>query len=234
MTSPKTSLLAGGNSGIGHATLNALLADGHRVVAALRDREKMAAAESLETVEFDARNAAAELVLPEVIDGLVYFPDTITLKSFRALKDDDFLKDMEINSSARSDLFGPRSRRCRRPITRRPCFSRRWRCKPGCLFTPASLRPRARGRACAVPRRRAGAEGARQLPRAIANRYAARGQSYQRGGESAGQSRSASAEAPRRSRGNCAVGAVPFERRVRIYHRPDHRRNGGLSSLRLL
>lgn len=97
MTSPKTFLLAGGNSGIGHATLNALLSDGHRVFAAVRDRAKLAAADGLETVEFDARNTAAELVLPDVIDGLAYFPGTITLKSFRALKDDDFLKDMEVN-----------------------------------------------------------------------------------------------------------------------------------------
>ncbi len=94
---PKTFLLAGGNTGIGHATLTALLADGHRVIAALREPETLAPAEGLETLKFDARNAAAELVLPEAIDGLVYFPGTITLKSFRALKDDDFLKDMEVN-----------------------------------------------------------------------------------------------------------------------------------------
>ncbi len=93
----KTFLLAGGHSGIGAATLKALLADGHRVVAALRDRARLAAAEGLETVEFDAENPAAELASPETIDGLVYFPSTITLKSFRALKDEDFRRDMEIN-----------------------------------------------------------------------------------------------------------------------------------------
>ncbi len=94
---PKTYLLAGGNSGIGHATLHGLLADGHRVVAAVRDPEKLAATKGLQTVAFDARNASPDLVLPDVIDGLAYFPGTITLKSFRALKDDDFLKDMEVN-----------------------------------------------------------------------------------------------------------------------------------------
>lgn len=93
----KTFLFAGGNSGIGQATVNALLTEGHRVIAAVRDREKLSDVEGLEILEFDAKNETPELALPDVVDGLVYFPGTITLKSFRALKDEDFRHDMEIN-----------------------------------------------------------------------------------------------------------------------------------------
>ena len=91
---PKTYLLAGGNSGIGHATLQLLRSDGHRVIAAVRHPEGL---EDVETLEFDAAAPAADLNLPESIDGLVYFPGTITLKSFRALKDEDFQRDLEVN-----------------------------------------------------------------------------------------------------------------------------------------
>lgn len=91
---PKTYLLAGGNSGIGHATLQLLRSDGHRVIAAVRHAEGL---EDVETLEFDAAQPVAELKLPETIDGLVYFPGTITLKSFRALKDEDFQRDLEVN-----------------------------------------------------------------------------------------------------------------------------------------
>ena len=63
---PKTYLLAGGNSGIGHATLQLLRSDGHRVIAAVRHQEGL---EDVETQEFDAAQPAAELHIPETIDG---------------------------------------------------------------------------------------------------------------------------------------------------------------------
>ncbi len=90
----KTYLLAGGNSGIGLATAELLRAEGHRVIAAVRNSENL---KEVETLEFDATNTTVELALPEMLDGLVYFPGTITLKSFRALKDDDFRRDLEVN-----------------------------------------------------------------------------------------------------------------------------------------
>ncbi len=93
----KTYLIAGGTSGIGQATLKALRADGHRVVAAVRNRERMEESESGDVIAFDANEADASLSVPAVIDGLVYFPGTITLKPFRALKDEDFRRDMEVN-----------------------------------------------------------------------------------------------------------------------------------------
>lgn len=64
------------------------------MIAAGRNGESRKEAD---TLEFDATNASAELTLPERLDGLVYFPGTITLKSFRALKDDDFRRDLEVN-----------------------------------------------------------------------------------------------------------------------------------------
>ncbi len=90
----KTYLLAGGNSGIGLATLGLLRAEGHRVIVAGRTPEAL---KDADTLEWDATNSATELALPETLDGLVYFPGTITLKSFRSLKDDDFRRDMEVN-----------------------------------------------------------------------------------------------------------------------------------------
>ncbi|MGI8432020.1 MAG: SDR family NAD(P)-dependent oxidoreductase [Chthoniobacterales bacterium] len=90
----KTYLLAGGNSGVGRATAELLRAKGHRVISAGRNAEAL---KDADTLEFDATNSVAELPLPETLDGLVYFPGTITLKSFRALKDDDFRRDMEVN-----------------------------------------------------------------------------------------------------------------------------------------
>ncbi len=96
----KTYLLAGCTSGIGLETLKALRADGHRLIAAVRNRESLAEFEDVESVEFDAEKTELQMELPEAIDGLAYFPGTITLKSFRALRDEDFRRDLEVN------LFG--------------------------------------------------------------------------------------------------------------------------------
>jgi len=94
---PKTFLLAGCTSGIGLETLKTLRAEGHRVIAAVRHGERLAEFPDVETILFNAENPEAALVLPETINGLAYFPGTITLKSFRALKDEDFRRDLEIN-----------------------------------------------------------------------------------------------------------------------------------------
>ncbi len=96
----KTFLLAGCTSGIGLETLKALRIDGHRVIAAVRNRDSLAEFEDVESVEFDAEKTELQMELPEAIDGLAYFPGTITLKSFRALRDEDFRRDLEVN------LFG--------------------------------------------------------------------------------------------------------------------------------
>jgi len=93
----KTFLLAGCTSGIGLETLKALRADGHRIVAAVRNLDALAEFDDVQVIEFESENANLALELPDALDGLAYFPGTITLKSFRALTDDDFRRDLEIN-----------------------------------------------------------------------------------------------------------------------------------------
>jgi len=88
-------LLIGGNSGMGLATARLLKARGDSVTAAART------AGPLEELGVPVRpfDAAAPAIadLPPVLDGLVYFPGTITLKPFHRLTDEDFLKDFQIN-----------------------------------------------------------------------------------------------------------------------------------------
>ena len=95
--STKTYLLAGCTSGIGFETLRRLRGDGYRVVAAVRDRSALGEFGDLDCIEFDAESDAVSFSLPDAIDGLVYFPGTISLKPFRSFRDQDFRRDLEIN-----------------------------------------------------------------------------------------------------------------------------------------
>lgn len=47
----------------------------------------------IDTIHAEIPNKA----LPESVDGLVYFPGTISLKPFKALKQEDFINDLTIN-----------------------------------------------------------------------------------------------------------------------------------------
>ena len=94
---PKQILLIGGNSGIGLATTEMLLADGHGVTAACRTAEPLEA-RGVPVIPFDALNPALDPAqLPESLDGLVYFPGSITLKPFHRLTAEDFLQDFRVN-----------------------------------------------------------------------------------------------------------------------------------------
>ena len=90
--------IIGGTSGIGRATVAQLQADGHTIHAACRSPEKLA---DLEVVAqpFDAA-APGPLTWPERLDGLVYFPGSISLKPFHRLTAEDFQRDLQVN------LFG--------------------------------------------------------------------------------------------------------------------------------
>ena len=93
----KHHFLVGGSSGIGLATASTLLAAGDRLTAACRNPEAFARL-GVPVVPFDA--LAPELDpagLPEVLDGLVYFPGSISLKPFHRLTADDFLNDLRVN-----------------------------------------------------------------------------------------------------------------------------------------
>lgn len=91
----RTILLIGGNSGIGLATARLLQAEGHNLFAAARTAGPLAEM-GIPVQEFDAL-APVPLDLPPVLDGLVYFPGSITLKPFHRLTTEDFLNDYRIN-----------------------------------------------------------------------------------------------------------------------------------------
>lgn len=91
----KTTLLIGGNSGIGLATAKALQAQGHSLLAAARSPEPLAAL-GIPTQPFEA-TGEVKLELPDSLDGLIYFPGSISLKPFHRLTEADFLQDFQVN-----------------------------------------------------------------------------------------------------------------------------------------
>lgn len=87
--------MIGGNSGIGLATARLLLARGDSLIAAARSGGPLEEL-GIPVQPFDALNPSP-LNLPPILDGLVYFPGSITLKPFHRLTADDFLNDYRIN-----------------------------------------------------------------------------------------------------------------------------------------
>ncbi len=88
-------LLIGGNSGIGLATARLLQSRGDSLVAAARTPQALMEL-GIPVQSFNALTPSP-LELPPVIDGLVYFPGSITLKPFHRLTAEDFLNDYRIN-----------------------------------------------------------------------------------------------------------------------------------------
>lgn len=88
-------LLIGGNSGIGLSTARLLVSQGDSVIAACRTPEPLREL-GIPVQAFDALSPAP-LELPPVLDGLVYFPGSITLKPFHRLTAEDFLNDYRVN-----------------------------------------------------------------------------------------------------------------------------------------
>lgn len=92
----KNILLIGGSHGIGLAVAQ-MLAEDHNVIIVSRTSSNL---EHLDVthLEFDVtRDDITLLDLPDTIDGLVYFPGSINLKPFRAIKQEDFQEDLQIN-----------------------------------------------------------------------------------------------------------------------------------------
>lgn len=94
----KIVLIIGGNSGIGAAVVSKCLADGDEVHLAVRNPGDVSAAVASKQV-YDARNSGAEtLVLPDVLDAVVYCPGTILLKPFHRVTTEEMREDMEVNA----------------------------------------------------------------------------------------------------------------------------------------
>ena len=92
----KNIILVGGSKGIGLSTVK-LLANDHNIYVLSRTEgswDDLAVSHQ----KFHAtQNEISDLNLPDVIDGLVYFPGSINLRPFHMLKEGVFREDMEVN-----------------------------------------------------------------------------------------------------------------------------------------
>ncbi|MEO5909457.1 MAG: SDR family oxidoreductase [Pelobium sp.] len=90
-------LVIGGSSGIGLALVKKMIAEGHQVFAASRQKGDLP--NEANFIEFDATGEVEKLKyeLPDVLDGLAYCPGTINLKPFARLTEADFMEDFKIN-----------------------------------------------------------------------------------------------------------------------------------------
>ena len=92
-----TYLIVGGSSGIGRALTDQLLDAGHAVHVWARAARDLPAAVTFHAV--DVTDGATDLgqLVPDGLDGLVYCPGNIDLKSFRSLKPESFRSSFELN-----------------------------------------------------------------------------------------------------------------------------------------
>jgi len=94
----KIIFIAGGNSGIGANLVERLVKSGDDLHLALRQTEAVeGTVSSVQHYNAELSNEN-ELNFPDVLDGLVYCPGTITLKPFNRVSDEDMLKDMNVNA----------------------------------------------------------------------------------------------------------------------------------------
>ena len=93
-----TFLIVGGSSGIGFEIVRALMEQDHEIYVASRTGDRLTGLKGVHHLRLDVRELPEHLEgLPDVLNGLVYCPGTIRLKSFRRLTREDFLEDLQIN-----------------------------------------------------------------------------------------------------------------------------------------
>lgn len=92
-------LVAGGTRGIGRGIVDSLQADPQRKLTVLaRSVGDLQLSGDSTFHPYDFQSTEGELpAIPDTLEGLVYCPGTINLKSFRSLKPDDFLNDWQLN-----------------------------------------------------------------------------------------------------------------------------------------
>jgi len=91
----KNILLIGGSHGIGNAILKQIN-EGNNIYVASRKNENLPI--DVTHIPFDALIDELDInILPKSLDGFVYCPGSINLKSFKMLKQKHFEEDMEIN-----------------------------------------------------------------------------------------------------------------------------------------
>ena len=94
----KKYLIIGGSSGIGFETVNLLSAKQHQVIATYNRTLPDLNIVNTTYHQLDITNPECDLSFqPEVLDGLVYCPGSISLKPFGRIKPEEFAKDYELN-----------------------------------------------------------------------------------------------------------------------------------------
>lgn len=92
----KNIVFIGGSTGIGFESTK-LLAPRYNVIVASRTIGKLTEL-GVTHLNFDAtKDVISQLDLPEIIDGLVYFPGSINLKPFKMLKPEIFEEEIQLN-----------------------------------------------------------------------------------------------------------------------------------------
>ena len=92
----KNIIIVGATSGIGKATAEKLLSNGHQVISI--SRTAVGEVPYPNHIQLDITSDFEKINgIPEQIDGLVYFPGTIHLKPFRSLSLPTFQEDYNIN-----------------------------------------------------------------------------------------------------------------------------------------
>lgn len=92
----KNILLIGGSYGIGYAIAKSMQFD-HNLYIASRTNEQISALR-INHITFDASADSLNVsLLPEVIDGLVFCPGSITLRPFKGIKPETFEHDLQVN-----------------------------------------------------------------------------------------------------------------------------------------
>jgi 3-oxoacyl-[acyl-carrier protein] reductase len=92
-----TYLVAGGSRGIGLELVGLLAPSASRVDVWSRSVDGLEPGGPIHHLACDITAADSLPELPESIQGAAYCPGTVNLKSFRALSEDDFRRDWEIN-----------------------------------------------------------------------------------------------------------------------------------------
>ncbi|HEY5692212.1 MAG TPA: SDR family oxidoreductase [Cyclobacteriaceae bacterium] len=92
----KNILIIGGSSGIGKSLAHQLESTGHEVIATF-NKNKPENASKIKYHHLDVTSEEIDLdFMPESLDGLVYCPGSIELKPLQRIKDEDFVKDFNL------------------------------------------------------------------------------------------------------------------------------------------
>lgn len=91
-------VVVGGSKGIGLSLVNKMIEKGHKVTVLSRSNGLLTEHPSITFLPCDlSTNAISDVVMPEVIDGLVYCPGSIVLKPFKSISEEQYLEDFNIN-----------------------------------------------------------------------------------------------------------------------------------------